>query len=410
MSDTATLSNNDGGSILSNWIIPILWKSGTVIVGLTAIIAGLLYKKQNSLLYFPEIGGIPRRSRNNPRRYRSPQEYDIPFEEHFIVCEDGVSIHAWLLKYSGGDKNTPVILFFHGNAGNIGLRLPNAVAMYNHLKCHILLVEYRGYGDSDSVPPTEAGLKLDAEASLNFAVKTLQFEQIYIFGRSLGGGVALHLMDYYHTKSQLPKGVIKGIIVENTFLSISKMVDVVMPWFVSALKGFVLRIDWNSERLLFDSDKNTIPILFIAGKKDELVPHSHMKRLYDLSKHRNSQTKLYVVPNGTHNETWVQAGKMYWVHFNGFIQRTNNNNNSNLEQITEEDKIDNDNDYLMVDDSMSSFRKRRSSAGETTSSVPMGHNDNNIQKSSSSSAIPMMPTNILDMMTNEVSSKNKKKE
>jgi pimeloyl-ACP methyl ester carboxylesterase len=117
------------------------------------------------------VGGIPRRPRQNPRRYRSPQEHDLPFESHKITCSDGVMIHAWLILQPQPTTSTvPTILFFHGNAGNIGLRLPNAVQMYQHLKCNILMVEYRGYGDSDSVAPSEAGLKLDAEASLRFAL------------------------------------------------------------------------------------------------------------------------------------------------------------------------------------------------------------------------------------------------
>jgi hypothetical protein len=105
------------GSILDS-VIPIMWKLGSVVVGLVAVVAGFLYAKQDSLLYFPEIGGIPRRPGKNPKRYRSPAEYELPFETHFIRCEDGVTNHSWLILQKDSKINrAPTLVFFHGNAG-----------------------------------------------------------------------------------------------------------------------------------------------------------------------------------------------------------------------------------------------------------------------------------------------------
>ena len=83
------------------------------------------------------------------------------------------------------------------------MRLPNAIQMYQHLRANILLVEYRGFGDSPddnylndskiAVRPTERGLKLDAEAALRFLKDELKNEgkvdtrKLFVFGRSLGG-------------------------------------------------------------------------------------------------------------------------------------------------------------------------------------------------------------------------------
>ena len=77
------------------------------------------------------IGEVPRRPGQNPRRYRSPAEHQIPYETHMIRCADGITIHSWLLLHPHSrEKKLPTILFFHGNAGNIGLRLPNAIQMF----------------------------------------------------------------------------------------------------------------------------------------------------------------------------------------------------------------------------------------------------------------------------------------
>lgn len=254
--------------------------------------------------YFPEIGGLPRRPKDNPRNYRSPEEHGVPFEDHYIACSDGVAIHAWLLKYR---DDSPTILFFHGNAGNIGLRLPNALQMMRNLQANIMMVEYRGYGDSDSVPPTEEGLKLDALAALDFTARHLPKSSIYAFGRSLGGAVAIDLAMKRPDK-------LAGVIVENTFTSISDMVDCLMPW-LAPIKPFVLTIGWNSKQALAAS-RPKLPFLFLAGGQDELVPHSHMLELYRLAP---VGSILHIIPNGTHNESWLRGGVEYWDAWRRFL-------------------------------------------------------------------------------------------
>jgi len=302
-----------GGSLLDG-VIPIMWKLGTVVIGILSVGIGLLYAKQDSLLYFPEIGGIPRRPGKNPRRYRSPEEYHVPFETHFIRCDDGVTIHSWLIIQKDAKiRRAPTLVFFHGNAGNIGLRLPNAVQMLNQLKANVLLVEYRGYGDSDDATPSEKGIKLDAEAALQFISKynLVDSERIFLFGRSLGGAAAFHLAQFAEQKS-IP---LAGIIVENTFLSISRMVDHLMP-IVAPFKSLVLRIGWNSFEI---APTLKTPILYLAGAADQLVPHSHMLELYKSSGKSSRCARIHVVKDGTHNETWVQGGREYWQAMKNFM-------------------------------------------------------------------------------------------
>ena len=61
------------------------------------------------------------------------------------------------------------------------------------------------------------------------------------------------------------------------------------------------------------------PILYLAGGSDELVPHSHMISLYKKST-SSSKAALHVVPNGTHNDTWVRGGPKYWEAFRRFVE------------------------------------------------------------------------------------------
>mmetsp|Transcript_14774 Transcript_14774/g.21705 ORF Transcript_14774/g.21705 Transcript_14774/m.21705 type:complete len:396 (-) Transcript_14774:615-1802(-) len=367
---SATSSNTDR-SIISNFIVPFLWKCGIASASVITLIAGLLYAKQDSLLYFPTIGDLPRRTGGNPRRFRSPAEWGIPFESHMIRCEDGISIHSWLLLHPNSkQQRLPTILYFHGNAGNIGLRLPNAFDMFKKLNANILMVEYRGYGDSDDTKPNEAGLKLDSEAALRFILSHSSVDpgRIFLFGRSLGGAVAFHLANY----AEKNKLGLAGIMVENTFLSISTMVDHLMP-LVAPFKPLVLRIGWDSSRI---AKSLRTPILYLAGDADTLVPHSHMKALHKISNNSGTYVKMHIIHGGTHNESWQIGGDRYYQAMKNFMSETFSMERSNS-FIAEHDDWAN-----------------KGSTKVPPVAVGMGME---IDSSGVQSAIPIMPGNLVGM-------------
>lgn len=267
-----------------------------------------------------------------------------------ITCTDGVQIHAWLLQAPVADwTKAPTIIFFHGNAGNIGLRIPNAIQMLQQLGSNVLMVEYRGYGNSDNVKPNEHGLKLDAQAALLFAHQHtgIDSSQIFIFGRSLGGSVAIYLA-HIAKERNIP---FAGLLVENTYTSISDMVNVVMP-FLIPIKKYVLRIGWDSASLMPYLGQQQVPILLLAGAKDELVPHQQMKQLYSIAQQNKSLStlakktasdliRIHVIPNGTHNESWLQGGLEYWEAIRSFMvaalqqsQQHSNSYNGNIHAVT----------------------------------------------------------------------------
>lgn len=385
---TGTNPGSDSSSLsMLATVAPLLKNVMTILVGLAAVIGGLLYAKQDSLLYYPEIGGIPRRPSQNPRRYRSPDEHQVPFEQCRIRCADGVRIHAWLmLRQAATSSSTaakarmPTIVFFHGNAGNIGLRLPNALQMLQFLDCHVLLVEYRGYGDSDDATINEAGLKLDSEAALEFIRTHPQVDpnQIFIFGRSLGGSVAFHLA-LYAERRNIP---IAGVIVENTFLSIAAMVDALMPY-VAPFKSLILRIGWRSDQIV---QHLTMPVLYLAGARDELVPHNHMMELYKKTK-GSRYVKMHIIENGTHNESWLQGGTEYWAQFKDFMQQAIQTQPGNP--------------------SMSSSQPQPQSTA--TSSMEQSASSLSSDTGGTSS-IPLMPSRLLGMVSETVRGKTEKGE
>jgi hypothetical protein len=229
------------------------------------------------------------------------------------------------------------------------------MGMMQYLNVNVLMVEYRGYGDSDSVTPTEAGLKLDAEASLRFILKhpNVDAASIFLFGSSLGGAVAFHLARYAE-QERLP---VAGVIVENTFTNIADMVDELMP-LIAPLKALVLRIRWDSMSIV---PSLNVPVLYLAGARDELVPHSHMLRLHK-STSLSRLNKIHIVKDGTHNETWIHGGQQYWEAFRNF-----------LTQVGRQTSVSSSGS--MVDDLGTSVR---------VADIPVG-----------ASSIPIMPKNIL---------------
>lgn len=139
------------------------------------------------------------------------------------------------------------VIFLHENAGNIGMRLDWFELMYTRLEVNIVAVAYRGYSSSEGYPH-QAGILLDTDAILEYA-KTeprINSEKVFLLGRSLGGAVATHTQAKLAEKND---EWIRGVVLENTFTSISSMADLIFPFLkkLGPIKTLMLKLDWNSE-------------------------------------------------------------------------------------------------------------------------------------------------------------------
>ncbi|GBG27155.1 Monoacylglycerol lipase ABHD12 [Hondaea fermentalgiana] len=274
-----------------------------------------LIVKQNAILYIPHP---------DPSMSRAPDVTplafgDMPYEDVEIVTEDGVRIHSWLILQSAQDpaanRACNTLIYFHGNAGNVANRLPFYASLHEELKVNILAVDYRGFGSSQG-EPSEPGLKEDARAVARFAAdcKHIDPDRVFIFGRSLGGAVAIDLL------ASADCGVnVRGLVVENTFLSLAEMAMVVYP-FLKPLRPFLrppfLRNEWRSRDCIA---RIPCPILFISGGQDELIPPEQMRQLFRLSR-RVPGTQFRLVPNGGHNDTPLHGGKEYTATIGNFFE------------------------------------------------------------------------------------------
>ncbi len=262
---------------------------------LAALGSGLLYFKQNEIIY----------PRNLPAGARTevPQPKDFQIENSMslqLQTPDNECLHAYLLRTSNiALQKNVTILVFHGNAGNVGHRLPIGKVLSESLGCNVLMLEYRGYGLSTG-SPDESGLATDAQTALDYIRNQdeLRDTKLVIYGQSLGGAVAIRLVAENQTN-----GDIAGIILENTFTSIRKLIPTAFPpaRYIAKLCHQL----WPSEETMLEITAD-IPMLFLSGLKDEIVPAHMMKTLHDISKVDNKVWKTF--PNGHHNDTVAEPG------------------------------------------------------------------------------------------------------
>lgn len=216
---------------------------------------------RNSDLIYPR--NVPENARTVVPR---PPDFRITeYEELSLRTPDEVNLHAFLVKPSNKQyKPKATILMFHGNAGNIGHRLPIAKILSDDLGYYTFFVEYRGYGFSTG-DPNEKGLNIDAQTALDYIRNRddLKKTKIIIYGQSLGGAVAINLVE----KNQ-EQGDIAGLILENTFLSIRSLIPSILPP-ARYLAGLCHQL-WPSDESL--PKIQGIPILFLSGLQDEIVP------------------------------------------------------------------------------------------------------------------------------------------
>jgi len=237
------------------------------------IVGGILssiYFYQDNLLYMPQIG--------NEQPMFKPDRYGMDYEDVWITTADNIKINAWLVKQNDY-KKVPTVIFFHGNAGNIAVRLIHIKGFITKSKCNIFIVEYRGYGISEG-KPSEYGLKLDAQAALDYLNSRSDLDQnkIFIYGASIGASVAISLVN-----NKTNENKVRGLIIENAFTCISDMIDAAMPIF-SYVK-FLSKNDWNNRNAIKSID---CPILFLSSGKDEIVPSYMMDELLNSTIQKNT--------------------------------------------------------------------------------------------------------------------------
>ena len=205
-----------------------------------------------------------------------------------IPVSDGVTLDGWWVS-SGTLPYT--LLWFHGNAGNIGHRTDEFENMAR-AGFNVLLFDYRGYGESTDSPSVD-GLNKDALAAFNFLIgRGVEGGSIVPYGRSLGSGPAAYLAN---------RREVAALILVQPMTGTVQMGKSAFPFLPVRL---LLReiIDNESELSVFDG-----PLLVLHGDRDDIVPYSMGKRLFTLSPSKNN--RFITLEGGDHNSLGHTHGK-----------------------------------------------------------------------------------------------------
>ncbi|NEP10939.1 MAG: alpha/beta hydrolase [Symploca sp. SIO2C1] len=276
-------------------VFPLLWLNLLLalggILGLAYIAACLfLLLWQNRFIFRP-----------SKTIRATPAAYNLDYQEMWlsIATASGKKnqIHCWWIPST--EPEAMIWLYLHGNACNMGENLKRALK-FHQLGFSCLMLDYRGYGQSQGKFPTEFNVYEDAEVAWNYLTQVRQIppKQILLYGHSLGGAIAIELATRH------PE--ISGLVVESSFTSILSMVDYTEQFRLFPVQYLLhQRFDSLSKVHLL-----RMPLLLVHGNADQTVPAYMSQTLFDAAP---EPKKLLVVPEAGHSDV-VEVGDAEYLH------------------------------------------------------------------------------------------------
>jgi uncharacterized protein len=254
----------------------------------TLVASGLLafvWSQQRRMIYFPAPGPVP------PAASLLSNGRDV-----VIDTDDGIRLGA---SYFPVGSDGPAVLVCHGNGGDRAGRVDLASAL-NRMGLSVLLFDYRGYGGNPG-HPTEEGLATDARAAQAWLASQPGVDKIVYFGESLGAAVAVGLA------IERPPA---ALVLRSPFTSLADVAAVHYPWLPV-------------RRLLLDRYPSTerigsvgVPVMVIAGDRDDIVPTRLSRRLYDAA---NEPKRFVLVPGAGHNDQELLDGRQMLDEIEEFL-------------------------------------------------------------------------------------------
>lgn len=228
-----------------------------------------------------------------------PSDFRMEFEELWMTSADGTRIHGWHIP---APEPIGLLLFCHGNAGNISHRLDN-ITYLHRIGLSVLIFDYREYGQSEG-SITEPGFYLDAEAAYQKALEMAHKEslKLVIFGRSLGGVAAVYLAH---------KLDCSGLILESTFTNLA---DMATSLFHLPLADKVLKDRFSSLKRI---PEIKAPLLFFHGDEDELVGFDLGRKLFAAAP---EPKRFQTLQGAGHNDTYAVGGTDYFQQIKEFVE------------------------------------------------------------------------------------------
>lgn len=248
-----------------------------------------------------------------------PHEQDyvrrpLDTEEVWIPAADGLKLHAWLLRSPNPSRT---ILFCHGNAENVA-RVANGTGrkLRDELQADVLIVDYRGFGKTGGAPHETAVVE-DCAAALQWLadMSGKSTPELTIYGRSLGGGIAVQLASRYGARE---------LILDRTFDSLVSPATRKFPWIPVSL---LLRNRFESDRVI---DRCQMPVFQSHFAADEVIPLECARALF--AQVQNPRSEFLEFPGGTHLTPLPDS---YWPALRKFLEASDAEQHREAERRTQ---------------------------------------------------------------------------
>ncbi|OAK60315.1 alpha/beta hydrolase [Variovorax paradoxus] len=230
------------------------WCGKLALCALPLLLAGCV----QSMFYYPDSV-----------RYETPDVLGMRYEPVQFTSADGTRLSGWFLP--AADRKNPkeakgTVVHFHGNAQNMSTHW-RFVAWLPKQDYNVLVFDYRGYGQSEGKPKPK-GVFEDSNAALNYvrSRQDVDPERLFVFGQSLGGTNAIAVVGSGN------RAGVKAAAIESTFYSYSSIAN-------DKFKGAGLLVSDDYAASKYVAAVSPIPLLFIHGTADQVIPVEHSKRL-----------------------------------------------------------------------------------------------------------------------------------
>jgi pimeloyl-ACP methyl ester carboxylesterase len=244
-----------------------------------------------------------------PDRTLYAKPSDFPFNVRDVGLpvrlsgDAGQSLHGWWVAAAAWDAK--VVLYLHGNDGNVSTSMGD-IAPLRELGYAVFLPDYRGYGESEGSFPSEKTVYEDAEAAWIYLIdqRGISPAHLYIYGHSLGGAIGIELA-LHHPEAA-------GLIVESGFTSLRDMAKLRKRYALLPVRLLNQRFD-----SIQKVSRLRLPVLYIHGTADEVVPYAMGEQLFKAS---GGRKRFIAIGGGLHNNNAAVGGPLFRAAIRDFVE------------------------------------------------------------------------------------------
>jgi uncharacterized protein len=225
--------------------------------------------------------------------YHTPGQFGLDYQPVELRAADGTELFAWFLPARGKARAT--VLYLHGNGENISSQFAN-VAWMPAQGFNVLALDYRGYGGSQG-SPSFAGVQLDIDAAMRELLARIDVdpERIIVFGQSLGAALAVHYVANSPYRASVRAVVLDSPFSDYRLIAREKLAGFFLTWPFQWLPRVTVENGYSPAASI--EALSPIPVLFIHGEEDLIVPAHHSQRLYERAR---EPKELWLVPETGH--------------------------------------------------------------------------------------------------------------